>query len=495
MHPGLELLTTKEMAEADRQTISAGVPGIDLMQAAGRAVAYRASAHVVDGGSILVVCGPGNNGGDGFIAARELSAGGYDVSLALFGDKGDLGGDAAIAAATWPGKILSTENIEIEQADLVIDALFGAGLSRDIEGRAAALIDRLNDSGKPILSVDVPSGIDGNSGRIRGRAVRASCTVTFFRRKPGHLLMPGRSCCGTVHTAYIGIRPGVLDTIKPMSCSNDPALWRSQMPCPDPAGHKYDRGHAVVISGGMTNSGAARLAARAALRTGAGAVTVLSPASAILVNAAHLTAIMLTPFEGAEQLGDILSDARKNTVLIGPGAGVGEATRKNVLRILKSDAATVLDADALTSFEDDPAVLFDAIAGNPERPVIMTPHQGEFDRLFTNEAASKLERARHAACLSRAIVILKGPDSVVAAPDGRAVINENAPPTLATAGSGDVMAGIAAGLLAQGMPPFEAACAAVWIHGEAANHLGPGLIAEDLTETLPSVLPNLTERL
>ena len=512
MVAGLELLSNSQMADADRLMIADGMAGIELMQAAGRAVAYQAMRMATDGGRILVACGPGNNGGDGFVAARLLRQSGYHIELALLGEKGALKGDAKLAADGWAGEVHALEEADIDRADLIIDSLFGAGLARDIDGAVAEFITQVNGCECAVLSVDMPSGVDGDSGRIRGVAVEASHTVTFFRAKPGHLLMPGRANCGRLKVAYIGIRPSVLDQIKPRLWNNLPSLWRASFPEPSLEGHKYSRGHALIVSGGITGSGAARLAARGALRAGAGLVTMASPKSALLVNAMHLNAIMLRPCENADDLATILADKRMNAVLIGPGTGVGEATRAKTLSILRSGAATLLDADALTSFQDQREQLFAAIAENGLRPVVITPHGGEFSRLFgdidlngpTGAAKSKakgaavpniskLERARAAARLSGATIILKGADSVIASPDGRAAINQNAPPTLATAGSGDVLAGILTGFLAQNMPPFEAACAAVWLHGEAANIFGLGLIAEDLTEILPEVLQKLVE--
>lgn len=488
---GLELLTPNEMGRADRLAVAHGVRSLSLMEAAGQAVADAARRFVQPGQRVAVLCGPGNNGGDGFVAARLLKRASYDVRLFLVGDKAALKGDAAEMARRFDGPVRALDPFQLESLHLVIDALYGAGLSRPIDGIAAEVIAAVNETGTPVLAVDVPSGLDGATGKAPGPAIRATETVTFFRRKPGHLLYPGRGLCGVVRVADIGIPEHVLSEIAVDTFANDPALWRGQFRWPTHEGHKYARGHALVVSGPAQATGACRLGARAALRAGAGLVTVASPLDAVSVNAAHLTAIMLKPFEGPEGLADILQDQRKNAVLIGPGGGVGEAMCRLVEAALRSRASVVLDADALTSFAGDLARLRAAIGQRDDRSVVLTPHDGEFDRLFGSVPGSRLDRARTGAAQSGAVVLLKGSDTVVATPDGRAAINSNAPPWLATAGSGDVLGGIVTGLSAQGMPAFEAAAAGAWLHGEAASDFGPGLIAEDLPERLPAVLARL----
>lgn len=491
-----ELLTTEQMAIADRLTIEGGTPGILLMDNAGAAVADAVlSGEVLE--PIQVLCGPGKNGGDGYVAARLLAERGVRVDVAALVPPEKLRGDAAIAASRWNGPVHDLLGFEVAAGAIVVDAVFGAGLTRPVDGEIAELFRRTRKDAGTVIAVDVPSGLDGTTGQPSGEVLRADLTVTFFRWKPGHLLMPGRSLCGAVKVADIGIRPSVLSNIGIDLWRNDPVLWARALPGLPPDGHKYDRGHVLALSGPIAATGAARLAAMAALRAGAGLVTVGSPPDALAVNAAHLTAIMLRPIAEAADLAECLGDTRYNTVVIGPGHGVTERTAECVGVALRSTAGVVLDADALTVFAETPDTLFRLTRDRGDSATVMTPHEGEFRRLFPDLAdgsgQSKVDRARAAADRSAAVVVLKGADTVIAVPDGRAVINDNAPPWLATAGSGDVLAGCIAGFLAQGMPAFEAASAAVWCHGAAASRFGQGLIAEDLPSGLPTVLAGLTD--
>lgn len=481
------------MKQADALTINSGIPGIDLMRRAGRAVAEAATQMIKKRAHVVVAAGPGQNGGDGFVAASLLAGEGYRVSLGLLGSVDRLSGDAALAARDWNGAVQPVEALPFAEADLIVDALFGTGLGRDLQGAARMAVERMNASTRPILAVDLPSGIDGDTGQVRGVAVKALRTVTFAARKPCHLLMPGRAYSGTVEVADIGISPETLAVCSGGLFANAPSLWLDALPRPELSSHKYDRGHTLVVSGGATRTGAARLAARAALRIGSGLVTVASPPEALGVNAAHLTAVMLRGCDGPEGLHHILQDGRLNSLVLGPALGVHSGTRAMVAVAAQARRSLVLDADALTSFEGLASEFHQSFR---HAPTVLTPHDGEFNRLFKGhpdvlDPESKIERAHRAAVYTGAVVVLKGPDTVIAAPDGRTGVNENGTPYLGTAGSGDTLCGIVAGLMAQGLPAFEAACAGVWIHAEAGASFGPGLIAEDLAELVPGVLRKL----
>jgi len=473
------------MNAADAHAVSAGMPSLELMENAGRAIALAITARFKPC-PVTVLCGPGNNGGDGFVVARLLDEEGFTVRVASNGSHSSngRGGDADVMAARWSGETEALIPDVLRGARLVVDGLFGAGLSRPLGGAYAQVVEALN--GLPVVAIDMPSGISGDSGQPLGAVyVTAVLTVTFFRKKPGHLLQPGRALCGEIVLADIGIPAEAANT---RLHENTPALWRYPFPRED--GHKYDRGHAVIVSGPAHATGAARLAARGALRVGAGLVSLASPPDAVVVNAAHLTAIMIKPFEGAKEFAKLLDDKRLNAIVLGPGLGIGDETRALVEVALKSGAAAVLDADALSSFKNDS----DALFGKLHDRCVLTPHDGEFERIFPGQldkAASKVEAARAAAKLAGCTVLLKGSDTVIADAGGKAAINANAPAYLATAGAGDVLAGFIAGLLAQGMTAFDAAACGAWLHGAAASAFGPGLIAEDLPEILPHVLAEL----
>ncbi len=526
MMTGLELLRCDQMAAADQATIASGVPGRLLMARAGRAVAEAALRHAAPG-IAWVLCGPGNNGGDGYVAATHLRQFGFDVRVfaleqtppsrdrsdreeALENNSVDIAadrkrseealgaakasqGDAAWARDQWraqgAGPIAAMADLAAApEPGIIIDALFGAGLTRPIAGPAADALACAAAQDAPVIAVDIPSGVCGDTGRVRGTAIAARETVTFCRLKPGHLLLPGRAQCGQITCVDIGISDATVTEVADSLWQNAPALWRDLLPRRRLDGHKYTAGHVLVLGGGML-TGAGRLAALAAARIGAGLVTVAAPAASRDRYAAAAHALMVRPCDSGEDYAALLADTRRNALLLGPGGGDG--LPDYVRLALATGRATVLDADALTQFSDNSDALFAAL--HPDS--VLTPHAGEFQRLFGSEVAAqdKLATTRMAADKAQAVVVQKGADTVIAAPDGRAVITANAPPQLATAGSGDVLAGAICGLLAQGMPSFEAACAAVWLHGDAAQRLGPRIIADDLPVAMAAALGSLID--
>ena len=515
-----EILSVAQMARADAHAIASGVAGSKLMEAAGRAV-VAAMLSKWKKRRVVVLCGPGNNGGDGFVIARVLKQKGWPVDLYLLGDQAKLKGDAAKMAMRWVktarGKMIPLDGsfmAELKHSKrpkpIIVDALFGAGLDRPLKAvakRTVETISRLQAENEieGIVAVDLPSGLDGDSGEALGDggggvSINADLTVTFFRAKPAHVLLPARMLCGEVRVVDIGLADEVINSLGVNTFINSPDCWARDLPWPDENSHKYTRGH-VVVAGGEVMTGAARLSALAARRAGAGLVTIAAPISAFGIYAASADpGTLVAPVGDLADFKKLLGDARKNAILIGPGAGVSTETRDLVLAALKSEKACVIDADGLNAFAKSPAQLFKAIKANKSADTVLTPHGGEFARLFpkiAKSAGGKLDHARRAARASGAVVVFKGVDTVIAAPDGRAIIETHSPPQLATAGSGDVLAGLIAGLLGQGqvggMAGFEAAAAAVWMHAEAAQMFGPGLIAEDISQTLPNVWAGLAK--
>lgn len=492
----LELLTPQEMAQADRLAIERGpFDGYALMRNAGAAIAAQVLRRYPAAPRFDVLCGPGNNGGDGYVVARLLVEAG--AAVRVFAESAPrAGSDAALAARDCAAKLLPLSSFSPEPETVVIDALYGAGLARPLDGAAARAAALCREAASAVVAVDLPSGVSGESGQILGAAFDAELTVTFFRMKPGHLLEPGRSLCGETVVVDIGVPERVLETIAPAAFLNAPALWRAAFPRSSRMQHKYGRGHVAVFSGAFSSTGAARLSALAAARAGAGAVTVYSPGGALATNAAHLTSIMLRKVDTDEDIREALAARAPDAFVLGPGFGLDRPVAETTLTVLEDGerGVLVLDADGITAFHDEPETLFSAARRSP-LGLVLTPHDGEFARLFPDLAAdktlSKLEKARKAAASAAAVIVCKGPDTVIAAPDGRAAINANGTPWLATAGSGDVLAGLIAGLAAQKMPVWQAACAAVWLHAEAASRFGPGLIAEDLPGLMPSLLREL----
>jgi hydroxyethylthiazole kinase-like uncharacterized protein yjeF len=493
--PSHILLTPDEMACVDRMSAESGIPSFGLMRRAGYAVAATALSHFPAAVRFAVLCGPGNNGGDGYVAARQLADGGAKISVHALGDPDDLKGDAALAFQLWGGSVAPLREFQPQPGDVVIDALFGAGLSRKISDEIAGVISSVERAGVPVLAVDLPSGVDGRSGKPLGAAFKAHCTITFMTRKPGHLLLPGKSLCGDIEVADIGIPRRIIEAAGGSISENGPPIWSAHLPFVGADSHKYRRGHLAVFSGETSKTGAARLSAIAGLKTGAGLVTLASPEDAMAANAAQLTAVMLKKVDTNAELSDWLETAKLSAFVLGPGFGVGSRARDLVLAL--KDSPLVLDADGITSFRDDPAILFDAFEDG-ETHLVLTPHDGEFGRLFpdiaADETSSKPDKALKAARRAHAAIVYKGADTVIASPDGRVAINTNGPPWLATAGSGDVLAGMIGAFLAQGLPAFEAAAAGVYLHGEAAGLAGPYMTAEDLAGQAGHAMADLVAR-
>ena len=480
------LLTPQAAAELDRVTIALGTPGYTLMQRAGAALQQAIEARYAPV-PVLVVCGPGNNGGDGFVVAEMLRRKNWPVQVAMATPPDALQGDAGLARVFFQGEILSWSAGLLEGKRLVIDALFGVGLNRFLGEPFVAIIDSLNASKIPVIAIDMPSGIDAATGAVLGAGVKAALTVTLTRKKPGLLLAPGRDHAGTVVVADIGVDRDALNNVAMPLAENHPDLWDMELPHFLSGQHKYDHGHALIL-GGSVMTGAARLAARAAQRVGTGLVTIAADEAAATIYATNLDSVLVQRMTHDVHWQQAVNDSRKTAFLLGPGAGVGEATLTKTILALTTHKPCVLDADALTSFADVPEELFGYLYGE----TVLTPHMGEFARLFgKNERVDKCTRTLAAAKLAGGVVLLKGADTVIAGPGGLAVINTNAPAWLATAGSGDVLAGIIAGLMAQGVAAFAAACIGAWAHGAAAAGFHPGMIAEDLIEALPKTMAEL----
>lgn len=492
----IRLVTPEAMGRIDAAAIDSGIDGYALMRNAGAHVAACVLAQYPDIRRAVVLCGPGNNGGDGHVAARLLMQSGVPTqrfgTMARAGKaragKARAGGDAAKAEADCPGEMLRLEAWQPQTGDVIIDALFGAGLDRPVKGDIAAVIARVGASGAPVVAVDLPSGVSGRTGLPTGPCLQAAHTVTFAALKPGHLLMPGKTLCGTTHLCDIGIPARLIASHEPV-WRNHPGLYSAHLPAVSADQHKYSRGHLVVLSGPLISGGAARLAATAGLRAGAGLVSLGTPPGAVMSQAAHLTAIMQQRILDCGDLESWLSDQRLSAFVLGPGFGAFDKARSFATTLAGDGRPLVLDADGLSAFADDRAGLA-ALFGGQNRLVI-TPHEGEFRRLFPglgdDGSLSKIDRARMAAEMLNAVVIYKGPDTVIAAPDGRVAVNTGAPAWLATAGSGDVLTGTTGGLIAQGMPLFEAGCAAVAMHGAAAGRCGPNMTAEDLADHIGRV--------
>ena len=476
------LLTPAQTQSADRAYVAAGGDSWQLMRnAAGVVTGYI--LNTLPCRPLHVLCGPGNNGADGLVVAAMLREIGWPVSVSRLAAL-PSSGDGEKAVALWGDEVPLADPQNPGAATYYLDALFGAGLNRDLDGAAATLVRAINDSGRTVISIDMPSGIDGADGAIRGAAIRAHHTVSFFRAKPGHWLMPGRDACGQLHIGQIGLTPiHVSETIR--TALNDPLIWREALPGLD-VRHKYERGR-LWIAGGAEMTGAASLAASAAMRAGAGLVGIAAPTKAADIYRGRERALVVSEADSLDRFASLLVEKKPDAIVIGPGLGLDADSKDKVGVVLGHGVPAVIDADALTGFADDPDALFWQLSAHH----VLTPHEGEFARLFPDLTGSRIDRARDAAERAGAIIILKGRDTVIAQPDRSVLINNNAPTSLAVAGSGDVLAGIIGALLARGMSADKAAPAAVWLHGAAGKLAENGAIADDLPGCVGRVLARL----
>ena len=484
--PNTALLTAEHMRAAET-SLFARTTSFAVMHRAASAVAEYVLQHFSPQ-KTAIFCGPGNNGGDGWLVAQYLRQAGWHISVYAAKPPREYNGDAKRAAEAYEGSWQPLHECYTDNSELIIDALFGIGLNTPVSGTYVEAIAAIQASRAAVVSVDMPSGVHADNGAVMGCAVKADVTVTFACKKAGHMLLPGLAHVGRLVVADIGIKHADLDVMQPM-------VWENSQPSiPSPAleDHKYTRGQ-VQVYGGAEMTGAARLSALASARVGAGMVRVAAPPNAYDTYAQALMSVVVERMNDAEAWAGILREHTPNACVLGPGGGTSKLTHQALTGLLATEVPAVLDADALTLLSQD-ARLRDALASR-EAASCMTPHDGEYVRIARamdlDIAADKLTRARTLANRLNTVVLLKGADSVVVAPDGRAVINGAAPAWLATAGSGDVLAGMIAGLSAQGMDMFEAVCAGVWLHSKAGQKAGAGMIAEDLLDAIPHVLKEI----
>jgi len=460
-----------------------------FMQKAGSRVFEFISNNFKNKQPIIVLCGPGNNGGDGFVVARHLMDHGYSVEVYIFAGANNYKGDALTALKEFKGELKKINLFKLQKDALIVDAIFGIGLKRNVKGILSKVFKKINQSKNPVVSVDIPSGVCSNTGKILGNAIKADFTITFHRKKIGHIFGFGKQFSGRIQVVDIGFSPRKAKT---RCYENSPDLWLKYFPWKKPFGHKYSRGRVIIYGGQKEFTGATILSAQAALRTGTGSVKIACSKDTLPIYSVKFPSVLKTEMNSIFQLENFLKKEKITSFLIGPGSGSNKNIKEITKLILKKVKYVVLDADALTCFQDDLKTLYSLLDKNK----IITPHSGEFHKIFPNikKNLNNIDKAFIASRLIRSNIILKGPNTVIVSHNKKIVINDHASPELAVIGSGDILSGLVASLVGQKkMDPFLAGCAATWLHGDVARHYGKGLIAEDLVHGMSGALKRLKE--
>ncbi len=478
------LYTNENIKLLDFLAIQSGISENELIKRAGKKIAEKIACEFYNK-NIIFLCGKGNNGKDGVVAAKYLILKGFNVSIYLFSNNKNKINIYDFDNNIIP-QISSLTLGVLKKFSLIVDALIGVGKNKVIKGKLAEIIKLVNHTKRKVVSIDVPSGLDCNSGLVDKNTIKSDLTITFEKFKPGHFLLPGREYCGNVVLYSIKIPKKIHRRIKTNVYANNPSLWISSLPTSTYMDYKSKKGHVVMLGGKKDYLGAARLASYSALRAGVGLATIMVNEKHVSLYSKDLFAPMIHPIKSnsSSELLNFYNKTNANTIVIGPGLGEEYDIGKILDVSIARSKNIVLDADALNYFEGK-ANKLKKIIKNCKNNLVLTPHEGEFKKLFGDFRMAKIERAKYVSKFLQSVVILKGSDTIIASPDNRISINYNAPPSLATAGSGDVLAGIVGGLLAQGVKSFEAASIAVWIHGHAASLFGKGLIADDLIDLIP----------
>ena len=499
-----KLFTSETSYKLDDICKSRGLSFSELMENAGKKSSEVIHEVIIPdlknfNGKILVLCGPGNNGGDGMVVAKYLEYQGYDVDVSFpLGKVNQLSKVVLQKFKNLNKDFKKFNHNNIRNYSLVIDAIFGVGLNRKLNKKAVSVFNKINSHSKCIVSLDIASGVDANNGCLLPVALKADYTLTFVAPKVGQYLLPGKENTGKIYVLSIGER---FKEIKQATKNNaiflnSPNLWKKNYKWPTLKDHKYKRGHTLVRSGKVSSTGASRLASISALRVGSGAVTLASDKEALIVNASNLTSVMVNVISSHDEFLLFAKNRKINSLIIGPGLGQSDTTKELVLKSINSNISLVLDADAMSSFKGSPQDLIHCLKKRRKKNnIILTPHEGEFERVFKYKNLNKIEKTQKASKETNTTILLKGNDSIVSSPKGKVSVSEKSSVFLATAGSGDILAGLCGGLLAQGMKSFEAASAAVWIHNQIGLLSGPGLIADDMEKILLKFLPKILRNL